>query len=165
MAILDGFGLGKTSRQYILALGLINLAFFVFQGYFIFYLQQSGLSYLQMSLIYAVNLVFSALISLPLGNLADRYGRKRAFATGTAIMGLAMLIYAGTHSFALFIVAELTWALGWGLMNGSNEAWVIDQRLVPIGKARAFPPTLTASAHPDWTTSAGLAIGREWIIG
>ena len=49
--------------------------------------------------------------------------------------------------------------------RGVPEAWVIDQRLVPIGKARAFPPTLTASAHPDWTTSAGLAIGREWIIG
>ncbi|MBI0583570.1 MAG: MFS transporter [Methanomassiliicoccus sp.] len=108
-------------------MGLANLSFYVFQGYFIFYLQDSGLNYLQMSVIYAVNLIFSAVLSLPMGNVADRYGRKRAFAIGAAIMAVSMLIYAFNHAFAVFLVAEVIWAVGWALLNGSNEAWVVDQ--------------------------------------
>jgi MFS family permease len=149
---LKGSGLGRTARQYILAMGLINLAFFVFQGYFVFYLQQSGLSYLQMSLIYSVNLIFCALLSLPMGNLADRYGRKKAFAAGTAIMGMAMFIYAFSSAFSIFILAEIIWAVGWALMNGSNEAWVIDQ-LAKEGRSSDVPRTFT------------LMMGASYFVG
>jgi MFS family permease len=150
--VLKGTGLGRTARQYILAMGLINLAFFIFQGYFVFYLQKNGLSYLQMSLVYAVNLIFSAILSLPMGNLADRYGRRRAFAAGTAIMGTAMLIYAFGSSFTIFVGAEIIWAVGWALMNGSNEAWVIDQ-LAKEGRSSDVPRTFT------------LMMGSSYIVG
>lgn len=152
MPVLKGSGLGRTARQYILAMGLINLAFFIFQGYFVFYLQKNGLSYLQMSLIYSANLIFSAILSLPMGNLADRYGRRRAFAAGTAIMGTAMLIYAFGSSFAIFIGAEIIWAVGWALMNGSNEAWVIDQ-LAKEGRSSDVPRTFT------------MMMGTSYIVG
>ena len=152
MPVLKGSGLGRTARQYILAMGLINLAFFIFQGYFVFYLQKNGLSYLQMSLIYSANLIFSAILSLPMGNLADRYGRRRAFAAGTAIMGTAILIYAFGSSFAIFIGAEIIWAVGWALMNGSNEAWVIDQ-LAKEGRSSDVPRTFT------------MMMGTSYIVG
>ncbi len=147
MSFFDS-SLGRTSRQYVMAMGLAYLSMYVFQGYFIIYLRDSGLSYMQMSMVYAVNLVFSALLCLPMGNLADRYGRKKGFAVGAGIMGVAMLIYASTRTFEVFLVAEVFWATGWALLNGSNEAWVVDQ----LGKEgrisegpRAFTAAMTAS--------------------
>lgn len=124
---LGSVTLGRTSRQYILAMSMVNLSMLVFQAYFIIYLQVSGLSYLQMSVIYSVNLVFSALLSLPMGNVADRYGRRRALASGIAVTAISMLIYAFNRDFTAFLIAELFWAFGWALINGSNEAWVFDQ--------------------------------------
>jgi MFS family permease len=124
-------------------MGLANLSIYVFQGYFIFYLQESGLNYLQMSVIYAVNLVFSALLGLPMGIIADRYGRKRGFAVGAAVMSIAMLIYAFNHDFETFLVAEVFWATGWALLNGSNEAWVVDQ-LAKEDRISDGPRTFTA---------------------
>lgn len=134
MAFFDTAALGRTSRQYILAMSLVNLSLLVFQAYFIFYLQESGLSYLQMSVIYSVNLAFCAVLSLPMGNIADRYGRRRALASGIAVTAFSMLIYAFTRDFTIFLVAEVFWAFGWALINGSNEAWVYD-RLRKEGRA------------------------------
>jgi MFS family permease len=125
-------------------MGLAYLSMYVFQGYFIFYLQDSGLSYLQMSIIYAVNLIFSALLCLPMGNIADRYGRKKGFAIGAAVMSVSMMIYALTRTFEAFLVAEVFWATGWALLNGSNEAWVVDQ-LSKDGRISEGPRTFTAA--------------------
>jgi MFS family permease len=148
MALLDTAALGRTSRQYILAMSLVNLSLLVFQAYFIFYLLESGLSYLQMSVIYSVNLAFCAVLSLPMGNIADRYGRRRALATGIAVTAVSMLIYAFTRDFNAFLVAEVFWAFGWALINGSNEAWVYDQ-LRKEGRAaeggRAFTAMMSIS--------------------
>ena len=134
---------GRTSRQYILAMSMVNLSMLVFQAYFIIYLQVSGLSYLQMSVIYSVNLVFSALLSLPMGNVADRFGRRRALASGMAVTAFSMLIYAFNRDFTAFLIAELFWAFGWALINGSNEAWVFDQ-LTAEGRASEGGRTFTA---------------------
>ncbi|GEM_PF-4871398 len=123
-------------------MGLANLSTYVFQSYFIIYLQVSGLSYLEMSIIYAVNLVFCALLGLPMGNIADRYGRRRGFAIGAAIMSVSMLVYAFNHAFGAFLVAEVLWAVGWALLNGSNEAWVVDQ-LGKEGRTSEGPRTFT----------------------
>lgn len=123
-------------------MGLANLSTYVFQSYFIIYLQVSGLSYLEMSIIYAVNLVFSALLGLPMGNIADRYGRRRGFAIGAATMSVPMVVYAFNHAFGAFLIAELFWALGWALLNGSNEAWVVDQ-LGKEGRISEGPRTFT----------------------
>ena len=127
MPFLSASGLGRASRQYILAMGLVNLAFFMSQAYFIFYLQSNGLSFVQMSIIYALNFFMCAALGLPMGNLADRYGRRVMFAAGIVVMAIGMLVYAFTRTFESFIVAEVFFALGWTMVNGSNEAWVVDQ--------------------------------------
>ncbi len=143
MPFFNNATLGRTSRQYILAMSLVNLSLLVFQAYFIFYLQESGLSYLQMSIIYSVNLAFCAFLSLPMGNIADRYGRRRALATGIAVTAGSMLIYAFTRDFTAFLIAEVFWAIGWALVNGSNEAWVYD-RLRKEGRAAEGSLAFTA---------------------
>ncbi len=142
--------LGRTSRQYILSMGLANLSTYVFQAYFIIYLQVSGLTYFEMSIVYAVNLVLCALLGLPMGNIADRFGRRRGFAIGAAIMSVSMLIYAMNRTFSAFLVAEAFWALGWALLNGSNEAWVIDQ-LGKEGRAHEGARTFTAMMIVSYT--------------
>lgn len=131
-------------------MGLANLSTYVFQAYFIIYLQVSGLNYLEMSIVYAVNLALCALLGLPMGNLADRFGRRRGFAIGAAVMSISMLIYAMNHTLSAFLVAEAFWALGWALLNGSNEAWVIDQ-LGKEGRTSEGPRTFTAMMIVSYT--------------
>lgn len=135
--------LGRTSRQYVATMSVVNLAFFISQAYFIFYLQDNSLGYLQMSMIYALSFVLSALLGLPMGNLADRFGRRKFYAAGIAIMGVGMLIYAFTRTFQSFVVAEVFFALGWAMVNGANEAWVVDQ-LRGEGKGSEAPRAFTA---------------------
>jgi MFS family permease len=125
-------------------MGLINLSFCVFQGYYIIYLQKNGLSYLQMSTIFAISYAGVAIVSLPMGNVADRWGRKKAFALGAVVIGMAMSIYGLTNNFYTFLVAEIVWAVGWGLINGSNEAWIIDE-LAREGRSSEAARTFTTT--------------------
>jgi MFS family permease len=57
-------------------------------------------------------------------------------------MSVSMLVYAFNHAFGAFLIAEVFWAVGWALLNGSNEAWVVDQ-LGKEGHASEGPRTFT----------------------
>lgn len=123
-------------------MGIVQLSFAVFQGYYIIYLQKCGLSFLQMSMVFAASYIGVAIISLPMGNLADRWGRRKALALGAGTIGGAMAIYGLTSSFYTFLMAEVVWAIGYGLVNGSNEAWIVDQ-LARDGRSHEAARTFT----------------------
>jgi MFS family permease len=93
-----GPGITRTSKLLISYLVLSNLSTMVFMGFYIFFLQANGLSYTEMTIVFAANFLALALFDLPTGNLADRYGRKRSIVVGTFIFAVGLLIYALTSS-------------------------------------------------------------------
>jgi MFS family permease len=127
-------GLTRTSKQLITYLVLSELSTYVFMGIYIFYLQANGLSYLEMTLVFAANFLTLALCDLPTGNLADKHGRKRSIVAGTLIFAYGLFIYALTSSFLLFMTAEIVLGIGSALLSGSLEAWYVDD-LKRQGKA------------------------------
>ena len=124
----------RTSKLFVAYLLISNLSTMVFMGFYIFFLQANGLSYLEMTIVFAANFLALALFDLPTGNLADKYGRKRSIVVGTMIFALGLLVYALTSSFLLFMAAEIVLGVASALLSGSLEAWYVDD-LKSQGKA------------------------------
>jgi len=58
------------------------------------------------------------------GHLADRVGQKKVYIWGLATFGLGMLIYGLGQTFPVFLLAELTAAVGAALMSEALESWL-----------------------------------------
>ena len=145
-------GITRTSRLLIAYMLMVNLSTMVFMGFYIFFLQANGLSYMEMTIVFAANFLALALFDLPTGNLADKYGRKRSILIGTVIFAIGLLVYALTSSFLLFLTAEVVLGVGSALLSGSLEAWYVDD-LKGQGKA--------AEAERVY----GLAVGLVALVG
>jgi MFS family permease len=124
----------RTSKLLVIYLLVSNLSTMVFMGFYIFFLQANGLSYLEMTIVFAANFLALALFDLPTGNLADKFGRKKSIVVGTFIFALGLLVYALTSSFLLFATAEIVLGIASALLSGSTEAWYVDE-LKSQGKA------------------------------
>ena len=66
----------------------------------------------------------SACTVLPAGKLADKYGRRRVYAWGTIISGLACMLGASAHSGAALIAARCLQGVGGALIFASALALV-----------------------------------------
>ncbi len=119
--------LSRTSHLFILYYSLVNLSFYIFNAYYIIFLQSNDLSYLDMSLVYGVSFLSASLCCFPAGNFADRFGRKFSFTLGSALITFAMIVYALTTSLPFFMFAEVFFGIGVGLAIGPPEAWLVDQ--------------------------------------
>ncbi len=74
-------------------------------------------------------LAFSAaavLTRLGVGDLSDRYGRKRVLLPSALIIGGNLFWLAGTHSYAGFVAAGFLAGLGQGLIFPALSAYLID---------------------------------------
>lgn len=134
--------LSRTSKEYIAFSAVLNLGFFVFQSYYILYLRVNGLSYTDITLIFAANFIALALLCFVSGGLADRYGRKRAIVIGGVITVIGFLVYGLSSSLPYFLAAEIILAGASALVGASLEAWFVDE--LKSAKraseaARAFP--------------------------
>src|SRR5262249_4534120 len=83
---------------------------------------------------------------VPFGALGDRMGRRFAMMLGSGAMALAFLVYYLSSSFGLFVLAEVIFALGMTLSNGSDSAYLYDL-LKSEGQARRY----TAYEGTPWS--------------
>jgi len=65
-------------------------------------------------------------LEIPTGTVADFFGRKTSLALGCLTAGIAAAIYGSVPSFAVFLVAEVLFAVAFTLMSGADEALVYD---------------------------------------
>lgn len=74
-------------------------------------------------------LAFSAaaiITRLGLGDLSDRYGRKRVIFPSAILIGLNLLWIAGLHSYWAFVISGFVAGLGQGLIFPALSTYVID---------------------------------------
>jgi len=71
--------------------------------------------------------VFSVfLLEVPTGAVADLLGRKASLILAALVNAAAVLVYASTPRFAVFLVGEFLWATSYALASGADEAFVYD---------------------------------------
>jgi len=90
------------------------------------YLLQSGLSLLEVSLINLFFMVSVFLLEIPIGAVADLYGKKFSFILSSIINGIGFFIYSLADKFSDFIIAEMIIALGMTLMSGALRVYVVN---------------------------------------
>ncbi|MBZ5586952.1 MAG: MFS transporter [Acidobacteriia bacterium] len=94
----DGRALFATRVVRLFAYGFLSVVL-------VLYLVAAGLSEARVGLLLTLTLLGDTTISLLLTTRADRWGRRRTLLVGAALMLLAGVTFALTHSYALLLVA------------------------------------------------------------
>ena len=129
-------------------------AFLVLRG------DQIGVSVAWIALVTLVLSLAYALSAYPVGLLAARWGRKRLFGLGLAVLALAMVLLGGVLPLGMsgFWLGVALWGLHMGLTQGLLSAAV----------AETAPPDLRGTAFGLYHLTIGLmqllaAIGAGWL--
>ncbi|MCE1163214.1 MAG: MFS transporter, partial [Thiomonas sp.] len=138
----------------LFTLARLTEAFLVLRG------DQIGVSVTWIALVTLVLSLAYALSAYPVGLLAARWGRKRLFGLGLAVLALAMVLLGGVLPLGMsgFWLGVALWGLHMGLTQGLLSAAV----------AETAPPDLRGTAFGLYHLTIGLmqlfaAIGAGWL--
>lgn len=65
-------------------------------------------------------------LEIPTGAIADKIGRKHSLVMGAIMIAIATAIYGSVPSFAVFLLAEFLFAVGYALNSGADQALLYD---------------------------------------
>ena len=98
-----------------------------------FFRDWGGLSFTEILLLQAWFMVWSFLLEVPTGAVADRLGRRVSIAAGAFLASAGSLVYASFPSIWVFMLAEILYAAAYALCSGADEALVYDT-LAALGR-------------------------------
>ncbi len=85
------------------------------------------LSGLQLVLVGTTLEVTVLLFEVPTGVVADAYSRRLSIIIGFFLMGVAFLIEGFFPVFALILLTQVLWGLGYTFTSGATQAWLSDE--------------------------------------
>lgn len=91
-----------------------------------FFTDWGHISLFQVQLLQSWFSIWVFLLEIPTGAIADKIGRKHSLTLGSATIALATFIYGSVPSFAVFLLAEFLFALGYALNSGADQALLYD---------------------------------------
>lgn len=113
----------------------------VFTVNLIYQVQVAHLNPLQLVLVGTVLEGTAFLFEVPTGIVADVYSRRLSIIIGTFLLGVGLALQGVVPSFAVILLAQVIWGIGYTFTSGATEAWLTDE----VGVARANPLFLRAS--------------------
>lgn len=156
----------KVGQVFVVVKALESMSIGWIFGTAVLFLLDHGLTLFHANLLNLSFMTAYFLLDPLTGRLADRVGQKRVYVWGQAAFGLGMLIYGLGQTFPVFLVAELTAAVGVALMSEALESWlrnnedeVVTHRI--ICRAGVLSPLATIpSAFLGGIV--GTVAGRHW---
>lgn len=103
---------------------LKNLRFF--EPFLVLFLLSSGLSYLQIGLLYSIKSVATNILEVPTGIVADLFGRKKSMLFSMSSYIISFLIFYFFYSFYLYIIAMIFFSFGEAFRSGTHKAMIFD---------------------------------------
>ncbi|MGE0599755.1 MAG: MFS transporter [Dehalococcoidia bacterium] len=85
-----------------------------------------GFSLTQVTFAEGLYLVGVLALEVPTGAVADRYGRSASMGLGAVVLGISILIFAFTSSFAILLASFMLWSVASALMSGADMALLFD---------------------------------------
>lgn len=125
-------------RNLPLGYGYTALAFFGITSLWVIFLQQRGLSLVQIGLCESIFHLTSLVSEVPSGMLADRFGYKTVLIGGRVAAVVHALIMLTAHSFWWFALGFVLQAWAYNLQSGTIEALLYDS-LEPSQANAQFP--------------------------
>ncbi len=126
------------------------------------YADQLGASRGEIGLLFSTFTITAALLSLPSGLLADRFGRRNLVFTSMLALGLSQLIAGTTHDVRILFATQLLGGVGGGAAQTAVMAALAD--LVPIERMGRSMGWLTLSMQTGFLGGPAVAgILLRWL--
>lgn len=93
----------------------------------IYFVQQVGLSPLQLVLVGTVMEISVFVFEVPTGVVADLYGRKLSLVIAWIVMGASTILVGAVPEFWAALAGWALWGFGVTFMSGAFEAWITDE--------------------------------------
>jgi len=102
------------------------LYFILWVPIWVVFLQRRGVSLSQIGLLEAGAWLLAAVLEVPTGAIADRWGRKAAIALGAALYSAAMFLILTDVLSPLFLVGYAFWNSSMAFVGGADAAFLYD---------------------------------------
>ncbi|MCK5170522.1 MAG: MFS transporter [Bacteroidales bacterium] len=103
---------------------LKNLRFF--EPFLILFFLDKNITFLQIGTLYAIREVFINILEIPSGIIADVFGRKKSLIVSFLFYIISFFIFYISHSFYIFIIAIIFYAIGDAFRTGTHKAMIFD---------------------------------------
>ena len=143
-------------RRTYLALEAATSLFFTlgFTLNLVYFVDEIGLSPLQMVLVGTVMEATLFVAEIPTGVVADLYSRRLSVILGATLIGLSLLLQGAVATSAAVFAGQVVWSLGYTFTSGATQAWITDE----LGED-AVQPVFTRAAQLGLTASfAGILL-------
>lgn len=97
----------------------------IYAFYTILFIQR-GMSVTDIAVLLALWSVFTIVFEVPSGVLADRWNRRNMLAIATALQGLCFMIWFFSHTFLMFAIGFVFWAIAGAFISGTEEGLIYD---------------------------------------
>jgi len=124
---------------------LKNLRFF--EPFLILFFLESGLSFLQVGVLYSIREIARYLLEIPAGFIADSIGRRITMVTSFSFYILSFVVFYTGSFFFIFIFAMICYSIGDAFRTGTHKAMIFDylkingwedQKVSYYGHTRSF---------------------------
>lgn len=117
----------QTIRFYLLFTLVTKLGISFISATYVIFLISRGLNLFEVNLVNFVFFTTLFLCEVPTGAVADVFGRKTSFVISCFLFAGGMFLYAASHSFWEFALAEAVSAVGATFASGAFQAWLVDR--------------------------------------
>ena len=118
-------------------IGIWSIGFNVFFPFIIIYLQHHiGLAIELASLVIFFSLMISIILSVPIGILTDKIGRKKVAIIAVLLEFVSLILFALTEDLMFLIITGILWVLFMTMWSISSGAWMRD--LIPKDRYGQF---------------------------
>ncbi|MDD5651244.1 MAG: MFS transporter [Candidatus Nanoarchaeia archaeon] len=105
---------------------LIEYSFYIWIGFYVIYFKEIGLSFFQISLLFAVWSLAKIIFELPTGAIADIFGKKVSVMISYGLYTILLLVLPLVRNFYLLLLIFLLLGLSITFYSGAEEALVVN---------------------------------------
>lgn len=104
---------------------LISQCLPIYAFYTILFIER-GQSVRDIAVLIAIWSVFSIVFEIPSGVLADRWNRRNMLVIATVLQGLCFVVWYFSHTFMMFAIGFVLWAIAGAFESGTEEGLIYD---------------------------------------
>lgn len=105
---------------------IIEYSFYIWIGFYVIYFKEIGLSFFQISLLFAIWSLAKIIFELPTGAIADIFGKKVSIMISYGLYAILLIILPFVSNIYLLLLIFLLLGLSVTFSSGADEALVIN---------------------------------------
>lgn len=129
--------------RYLIKIGIEHFALGALVPITVIWKLQNGLSLPEAALTEGLILITTAVLEVPTGAFADRFGNKASIIIGALLHSIATALLAIGGSFEIFVISAVISGLAWAFSSGADEAYIHDDYLDTPNRYQKFFATTT----------------------